>query len=143
MRRVIRFDRANGAPSSLGPLESRVIEIMWSLGGWLQVSDVLAAMDAADGEKPPAYSTVKTIMQNLADKRHLKKKSAGRANVFTPTVTRDDFQRSMIDDVFRPLMKTQRNPLLAHIAGELAKDDATLAEFEKLLAEKRAERRRA
>jgi predicted transcriptional regulator len=119
------------------------MDIMWSLGGWLQVSDVLAAMDAAEGEKLLAYSTVKTVMQNLADKRHLKKKSAGRANVFTPMVTRDDFQRSMIDDVFRPLMKTQRNPLLAHIAGELVKDDATLAEFEKLLAEKRAERQRA
>jgi predicted transcriptional regulator len=143
MRRIIRLDRANGVPSSLGPLESRVMDIMWSLGGWLQVSDVLAAMDAAEGEKLLAYSTVKTVMQNLADKRHLKKKSAGRANVFTPMVTRDDFQRSMIDDVFRPLMKTQRNPLLAHIAGELVKDDATLAEFEKLLAEKRAERQRA
>jgi predicted transcriptional regulator len=139
-RRLFRLDRSSGAPSRLGPLEARVIEIMWSLGGWLSVSDVIAQLEYGKGEKPLAYSTVKTIMQNLADKRHLKKKSAGRANVFTPAVSRDEFQRSVIAEVVRPLLKTQRNPLLAHIAGELARDDESYAEFERLLAEKRAER---
>jgi predicted transcriptional regulator len=138
--RLLRLDRSSGTPSSLGPLEARVIDVMWSLGGWLSVSDVMAHMKYGKGQKPLAYSTVKTIMQNLADKHHLKKKSAGRANVFTPAVSREEFQRAVIDDVVRPLLKTQRNPLLAHIAGELARDDESYAEFERLLAQKRAER---
>ncbi len=138
--RVLRLDRAGGSASSLGPLEARVIEIMWSVGGWLAVSDVMAQMDAANGEKPLAYSTVKAVMQNLADKRHLKKKAAGRANAFKPVLSREEFERTLVDDVVTPLLKHQRNPLLAHIADELAGNDESYAEFERILAEKRARR---
>lgn len=138
--RVLRVNRVSGAFSSLGPLEARVIEIMWSLGGWLSVSDVMAQMDTPKGEKPLAYSTVKTIMQNLADKRHLKKKSAGRANAFKTAVSREEFERTLVGDVVRPLLQNQRNPLLAHIADELASNDESYAEFERILAEKRARR---
>ena len=138
--RVFRLNRDGGAASSLGPLEARVIEIMWSLGDWLAVSDVIAQMEKNADEKPLAYSTIKTIMQNLADKHHLVKKSAGRANVFKPALSRDEFERKVIDDVVRPLLQNQRNPLLAHIADELAGNDESYAEFERILAEKRAGR---
>lgn len=139
--RVLRLNRASGSASSLGPLEARVMEIMWSLGGWLSVSDVLAQMDGAKDERPLAYSTVKAVMQNLADKHHLKKKPAGRANAFTPALSRAEFERTLVGDVVRPLFKHQRNPLLAHIAEELAGDDESYAEFERILAEKRARKR--
>jgi len=139
-QRLFRLNGAGGVPSRLGPREARVMEILWDLGGWASVSDVIAKMTYAKGENPLAYSTVKTIMQNLADKRHLKKKAAGKANVFKPALTREAFEDSLIDDVLRPLLKAQRNPLLAHIAGELAANDESYAEFERLLAQKRAER---
>ncbi|MFN2461214.1 MAG: BlaI/MecI/CopY family transcriptional regulator [Candidatus Velthaea sp.] len=137
--RVFRLDRA-GTPSALGPLESRLMEIVWSLGGWFTVSDVVAQLKYKRGEKPLAYTTVKTVLTNLVEKRHLKKRSAGRANEFKAVLTRDAFQRAFIDDVIGPLLRNQRNPLLAHIVDELASDDDTYAEFERLLAIKRAER---
>ena len=117
------------------------MEIMWTQGGWLSVTDVLGQMDVVKGEKPLAYSTVKAVMQNLVDKQHLKKKAAGRANAFTPAVSRAEFERTLVGDVVRPLFKHQRNPLLAHIADELAGDDESYAEFERILAEKRARKR--
>lgn len=116
------------------------MEIVWSLGGWFTVSDVIAQLKYKRGEKPLAYTTIKTVVTNLADKRHLKKRSAGRANEFKAVLTREQFQRAFIDDVVGPLLRSQRNPLLAHIADELASDDESYAEFERLLAEKRAER---
>lgn len=137
--RVFRLDRA-GAPSALGPLESRLMEIVWSLDGWFTVTDVVARLKYKRGEKPLAYTTVKTVVTNLAEKRHLKKRSAGRANEFIAVLTQEEFQRAFIDRVVGPLLKSQRNPLLAHIADELAADDETYAEFERILAEKRAER---
>jgi predicted transcriptional regulator len=140
-RRLFRVDSASGAPSALGPLESRVMEVVWSRGGWSSVSEVMPHLKYARGEKPLAYTTVKTVLSNLAEKGHLAKRSAGRANVFKARRSREDFQRALIDAVVRPLMRTQRSPLLAHIAGELAGDDETYAEFERLLAEKRAEHR--
>ncbi len=137
--RVFRLDRA-GTPSALGPLESRLMKIVWSLGGWFTVSDVIAQMKYKRGEKLLAYTTVKTVLTNLADKRHLKKRSAGRANEFKAVLTQEAFQRAFIDDVIGPLLRSQRNPLLAHIADELASNDDSYAEFERLLAQKRAER---
>lgn len=49
----------------------------------------------------------------------------------------------MIDDVVGPLLKLQGNLLLARIAGELAADQQSYAEFERLIVEKRALRRDA
>ena len=117
------------------------MDVVWSREGWSSVNDVADHLHYGRGEQPLAYTTIKTVLGNLAEKGHLAKRSAGRANVFRARKTREQFQRVLIDAVVRPLMKTQRNPLLAHIAGELAADDETYAEFERVLAEKRAELR--
>jgi BlaI family penicillinase repressor len=135
--RIFRVDRA-GAPSALGPLESRVMEIVWSLDGWFTVTDVIDQMNYKRGEKPLAYTTIKTVITNLSEKRHLKKRAAGRANEFKAVLSREDFQQVFINNVIGPLLQNQRNPLLAHIADELASDDESYVEFERLLAEKRA-----
>ena len=137
--RIFRVDKA-GTPTGLGPLEARIMDVVWSLGDWGSVNDVLERLRYKRGEKPLAYSTVKAVLSNLADKRHLRKRASGKANVFRAVQTREEFQRAFIDDVVGPLLRTQRNPLLAHIAGELATDDEGYAEFERLLAEKRAQR---
>jgi len=138
--RIFRVDRA-GAPSALGPLETRLMEIVWTLDGWFTVSDVAEKVEYKRGQSPLAYTTIKTVISNLAEKRHLKKRSAGRANEFKAILTRDEFQRVFIGDVLGPLLKTQRNPLLAHIADQLAGDDESYAEFERILTLKRAERK--
>ena len=138
--RIFRID-GSGAPSSLGPLQTRVMEIVWSLDGWFTVNDVVARIAYEPGEAPLAYTTIKTVISNLAEKRHLKKRSAGRANEFRAVLTHAEFQRAFIGNVLGPLLKNQRNPLLAHLAGELVADEETFAEFERLLAQKRAERK--
>jgi hypothetical protein len=63
--------------------------------------------------------------------------------VFRPARSRDEFECAMIDDVVGPLLKLQGNLLLARIAGELAADQQSYAEFERLIVEKRALRRDA
>jgi len=142
MNRMFRLDRA-GAPTGLGPLEARVMDAVWALEAWASVNDVIARLQYKRGGKPLAYTTVKTVLQNLVDKRHLVKRAAGKANVFRAVQNRDEFQRSLIGEVVGPLMRSQRNPLLAHLAGELAIDDESYMEFERLIREKRAEQRDA
>lgn len=139
---MFRLDRA-GAPTGLGPLEARVMDAVWALEAWASVNDVIARLQYKRGGKPLAYTTVKTVLQNLVDKRHLVKRAAGKANVFRAVQNRDEFQRSLIGEVVGPLMRSQRNPLLAHLAGELAIDDESYMEFERLIREKRAEQRDA
>jgi hypothetical protein len=43
----------------------------------------------------------------------------------------------MITQMVRPLLRTQRNPFLTHLVNELVDDDKSLAEFERLLAERK------
>ncbi|HWT04403.1 MAG TPA: BlaI/MecI/CopY family transcriptional regulator, partial [Xanthomonadales bacterium] len=80
-RRIFRVDQSSGAPSGLGPLEARVMEILWSRDAPSSVNDVAALMRYGRGEKPLAYTTIKTILTNLADKGHASKKAEGRLNV--------------------------------------------------------------
>ncbi len=119
------------------------MDAVWALEAWASVNDVIARLQYKRGGKPLAYTTVKTVLQNLVDKRHLVKRAAGKANVFRAVQNRDEFQRSLIGEVVGPLMRSQRNPLLAHLAGELAIDDESYMEFERLIREKRAEQRDA
>lgn len=142
MNRIFRVDRA-GAPTGLGPLEARVMDAIWALDDWASVNDVIARFEFKRSEKPLAYTTVKTVLQNLVDKRHLKKRAAGKANVFRAVKNRDDFQSSVVGDLIGPMLRTRRNPLLAHLAGELAVDEESYEEFERLIREKRAQHRDA
>lgn len=116
------------------------MDVVWGLGGWVSVNDVLPAIGETSGKRL-AYTTVKTVLDNLAEKKLLKKRSAGKQNVFRASQTREALQQSTIDAVLGPLLRTQRNPLLAHLAGELAGDDETYAELERLIAEKKASRK--
>lgn len=139
MRRIFRLD-GKGHGLALGPLETKVMAAIWSRKGWVAVSDIHDAL--TDGKANFAYSTIKTIMTNLAEKGHLQKRSAGRANEFKAVQTREAFEESVVGDVLRPLVRNYRNPLLAHIIDQL-NDDGDVAELERLLALKKAEQRRA
>jgi predicted transcriptional regulator len=130
--------RSSGFDFVLGPLESEVMEILWALGGWVTVAEVLEERELRGGSS--AYSTVKAVLQNLHDKGHLKKRPDGKQNVFTPVFTRGQFARRAVGRVVDPLLRHHRNPLLAHIVDELIDDDDAIAELSRLLAAKRGKR---
>lgn len=59
--RIFRVDKA-GVAIGLDPLEeARVMNIVWSLTDWASVNDVIAKLNYKRGEKPLAYTTVKTF----------------------------------------------------------------------------------
>ncbi len=132
--------RDPGFDFALGPLESEVMEIAWALGDWVTVADVVEERERRGTSS--VYSTVKAVMQNLHDKGHLKKRPQGKQNIFTPSLTRDEFERRAVGRVLDPLLRYHRNPLLAHIVDELIDDKDAIAELEALLAAKRGKTRR-
>jgi predicted transcriptional regulator len=125
---------------ALGPLESEVMEIVWALGGWVTVAEVVA--ERTKRGTASVYSTVKAVMQNLHDKGHLGKCQRGKQNIFTPTLARTEFERRAVGRVIDPLLRHHRNPLLAHIVDELIHDEDAIAELEALLAAKQRKGRR-
>ena len=136
--RIFRF-RDDGSGSVLGPLEAAIMEIIWAAQKTVTVSDVETSLRARGEDL--AYSTVKTVMTNLAEKGILAKHAAGRANTFTATQARAAFERAAIGGVVESLLREYRNPLLSHLADEFVTNEASLAEFEELLSERRRNRR--
>ena len=121
-----------------GPLEARVMDVLWARGGWLTVGDTLESLNAGRRRKL-AYSTVKTILTNLGEKGHLRRRVAGRAYEYEPVRSRAEAERGVVRDFVRPVV-ARGGPLLAHLVDELGVDDATVAALEELIARKRRER---
>lgn len=135
MRAKVFRPGRSGSAAVLGPLESRVMETVWRLGGEVTAGEVLDALPTHG--RNPAYSTVKTILTNLTRKGYLRKRSAGRANAFRAVQSRSAFVIDVVGGVVRSLYKEYRNPLLAHLVGEMADDPQALSEFEHLLAQRK------
>lgn len=122
-------------PSPLGALEQRVMDVLWSRTGRCTVGDVVEGL----GDGAPSYSAVKAVLANLVRKKAVKKFDAGKAKMYCATSTRAEFEGRVMRDIVSPLYRANRSPLLAHIADALIDDDA-VAEFEALLAQRKAER---
>ena len=76
--------------------ETQVMNILWSLPeqkGFIQ--DII---DRSPDPKP-AYTTILTFMKILTDKGFVKPEKVGKANQFTPLVSKDDYTYSFINDV--------------------------------------------
>ena len=70
----------------LTPLEWEVMNVVWQLGGKPSVREVI---DTAYPNKEKAYTTIQTVMNNMEEKKFLKKKKIGLVNFYKPTVKRD------------------------------------------------------
>jgi predicted transcriptional regulator len=128
-----------GEASLLGPLEHRIMHALWNAGRFVAVSEVVAALDS-EATSSPSYSAVKAVLLNLVDKKLVRQRKAGRAKEYRPAMERDEFERGVVDAVVTPLLRSHRSPLLAHIADELLEDAESMAQFEALIARRRAER---
>ncbi len=122
-------------PSPFGFLEQRVMDVLWSRTTRCTVGDVVDGL----GAKSPSYSAVKAVLANLVRKKAVKKYDAGKAKMYSATSSRAEFEGRVMRDIVSPLYRANRSPLLAHIADSLLDDDA-VAEFETLLAQRKAER---
>ena len=113
---------------------------LWAAGEAASVGEVLAQLNRAS-DRELSYSTVKAVLLTLTRKGWVGKRADGRANLYSPKLSRDEFQRQSIAQVVSPLMRTHRNPLLAQIVDEVVADDDILAEFERLLKERKGSQR--
>jgi len=132
--RVFRLSKRR-AGTVLGPLEDEIMEIVWADGEPVSVATVHRALGRK--RKALAYSTVKAVLTNLAQKGHLRKRSEGRSNVFSSVKTREEFRKGVVEEVIGSLAKDYRNPLMAHFVEQVARDRASLDELERLIAERR------
>jgi predicted transcriptional regulator len=72
----------------MGELEAMVMDVLWDRGGWLspgETHEIIAA------QRSIAYTTVMTILVRLWQKDRLERQRDGRAYVYRPTQSREEY----------------------------------------------------
>jgi predicted transcriptional regulator len=76
-----------------GELEGAVMDLMWSHGQAASVREVFGEL--ARGRQL-AYTTVMTVMDNLHRKGYLQRQMSGRAWIYQPTASREEYMASLM-----------------------------------------------
>ena len=126
-----------GAAAVLGPLEGEIMESVWQASRAVPVSEVHARLSI--GGRSISYSAVKAVLNNLADKGRLTKTRQGKSTFFAATRSREEFDAQVVSTVVSSLKRNFGPPVIAQLVNELAIDEETLAEFERVIAARKSE----
>lgn len=133
-----RFGRADSPRyGSLGPLEISVMGVLWA-SGECSVRDVIPRL-----ERPLAYTTVMTTLDRLYKKGLLERRKSERAFLYSPRLSRRDWERKMAGDLVHGFLagpSPSRERLLSFLVDAVGQhDEELLEELERKIRDKRRE----
>ncbi|HEV7502229.1 MAG TPA: BlaI/MecI/CopY family transcriptional regulator, partial [Vicinamibacteria bacterium] len=124
----------SGLPG-LGPLERRVLDVVWRLRR-ATVREVQGALDGTS-----AYTTVMTVLDRLYKKGILERVRQGRAFVYSAAASSDQLQSSMAMGLLGRLLgrgSKAAAPILSSLVDTVgARDRRLLDDLDRLVQEKR------
>ena len=127
---------ARGAGLVLGELQTEVMETLWREPG-LTVNDVEERLRK---RREIAHTTVLTTLDRMHASGHLLREKQGKAFVYSPRYTREEFERGMAQEVLGALLGQMTEPAISAFV-ELVGDDAeALDRLEEVIREKRREK---
>jgi len=83
---------------SFGQLEAPIMDRLWS---WDRPTTVREVHDDLAREREIAYTTVMTVMDNLQRKGVLARESSGRAYLYWPTRSREEYTAELMHEALR------------------------------------------
>jgi predicted transcriptional regulator len=122
--------RPKKTSSGFAPLESKVMDAVWTARDPVSVRAVLDALNERRPE-PLAYTTVMTVMNRLTTKGVLKRHGERRSYVYEATAP--DAAGIAVRDVIR----SYGDAAVAHFVDEARADPGVLRRLRALLAEER------
>jgi predicted transcriptional regulator len=114
------------------------MEVLWRAKTPLSVAEVRPRLPRQD--EGLSYSTIKAVLNNLSEKGHVVKRSAGKSNVFAAAKTRSEFESQVVSTVLKSLLRSYREPVIAHFVDELSADRKMLDQLELMIEQKRGAR---
>ena len=104
-----------------GELEAVIMDRLWQWGRPVLVREVVEDLR---GERPLAYTTVMTVMENLHRKGWLRRERDGRAWRYEPTGSRSGYTAALMTDALTT--SRDRRTALAHFVLQMSPHDAAL-----------------
>ena len=105
----------------LGELEAVVMDRLWE---WGRPALVREMVDDLHDDRPLAYTTVMTVMENLHRKGWLRRERDGRAWRYEPTGSRSSYTAALMNDALAT--SPDRRTALTHFALQMSPHDAAL-----------------
>jgi predicted transcriptional regulator len=78
-----------------GDLEAAIMDVMWAAGRPLRVREVA---DELNQNRPLAFNTVQTVMENLFHKGWLNRQKNGRAYCYVTVRSREDYVAGLMGE---------------------------------------------
>jgi predicted transcriptional regulator len=123
------------ASFALGKLERQVLDEAWRRGE-VSVRDIYLAFS-----ETIAYTTLMTTLDRLYKKRILERRKDGRAFLYSPAFSREEFEHGIREDVIDGLLEHGADgiqPVLACIVDTISERDRELLdELDRLVQEKK------
>ena len=104
-----------------GELEAVIMDRLWDQGRPMLVREMVEDLH---GDRPLAYTTVMTVMENLHRKGWLRRERDGRAWRYEPTGSRSGYTASLMTDALAT--SPDRRTALAHFVLQMSPHDAAL-----------------
>jgi predicted transcriptional regulator len=127
----------NGIEKVLGKLEAEVMRALWQQPGQT-VSEVEEKLRR---KREIARTTVLTTLDRMYHKGYLTREKQGKAFVYAPRYTREQFDRVMAQEVLGALLGGAGEPLLSTFVDLVGRDEGQLDRLEELIKERRKGRK--
>jgi predicted transcriptional regulator len=137
MKWMARFARVLKTGAPFGPLEWRMLEVLWERRGEACVRDLQGSFPDA------AYTTLMTTLERLHRKGALDRVKRGRAFYYRPCATRTEFEAARAADALKTALggdPAALGPLMSFFVDSVGERDRELLdELEALVKSRRAE----
>jgi predicted transcriptional regulator len=127
-----------GASHVLGALETAVMELLWRESP----QTVNEVEEKLRRRREIAHTTVLTTLDRLHRKGYLKREKSGKAFVYTPCYSHDEFERGMVEEVLGALIGQFQAPAMSAFVNLVGTDAEKLDQLEELIRAKREAQRR-
>jgi predicted transcriptional regulator len=121
----------NHNSTHLTDLQLAVVRAIWDRGE----CTVAEVQEALLPERPLAQTTVATLLSRLEKRGVVMHRATGRQFIYRATVTEDDVQRSMVDQLTDMLFEGRPTALISHVLSTREVRPAELSEVKRLIAE--------
>jgi len=128
---------ARGAAHVLGELETSVMELLWREPE-LTVNQVEERLRQ---RRQIAHTTVLTTLDRMHRKGYLTREKSGKAFVYAPRYSREEFERGLAQEVLSALLGGLSEPVLSTFVEIVGKDEKKLEQLEELIRRKRKEKK--
>ncbi|MEJ2246528.1 MAG: BlaI/MecI/CopY family transcriptional regulator [Acidobacteriota bacterium] len=108
------------------------MNVVWRLGE-ATVRDVYEDVRT---RRPIAYTTVMTTMKTMQARGHLKKRTEGRAFVYSASQPKNRMLRSIVEDFIDRVFNGSAEPLLVHLVEQKRLSEKDLTKIRKMIREK-------